>query len=288
MSIFKKLFITGAATVLGVSAMFFGLSGSAFADCYVYNQNGFNTSATPVFNNICGVPEGIGNESDFVRIRQNTNGDDTDNTDNSAYTVGTLTSQCTTGTKYDVWNYLHNDAYSQDNDNGSGSAVAHDVISTMTAQYGTGSNFQFGDTVTANNAESVSDAANLNCDGNTVTLTLVPGSVHIASTAYGSNWDNLPDTTINNPLKLGSPIIGSGDQWGCWNYRIVVVYQVTVAAKTTPPTTPPPTTPPSTPPQTLISTGASTDAIVAAFALVTVGSALGFRYVARRRLTADK
>jgi hypothetical protein len=296
MSIFKRVLITGAATVLATSAMLLGMSGSVFADCFQYNQNGFQTSSTPVFNNICGVP-GVGNESDFVRIRQDVSGNDTNNNNNPAYTTGTLTSQCSSGTKYDVWNYLHNDAYSQDNSNGTGSAVAHNVVSTMTAPVGTkGTSFMFSDQVIASNAASVSDSANLNCSGNNVSLSLVPGTVNIFSAPYGSAWKNLPDATINNPLQLGSPNFGSGTMWGCWEYRMVVVYQVTVTSVTTPPTTPPstppstpPTTPPSTPhttpPSTLVNTGPGTSGIVAAFTLVTIGAGLGFRRYTLRRMS---
>ena len=303
MKLLNRLSFAATATVLSLAALTLGLSGNAYAACFVYNQNGFSTSATPVFNNICGVPEGIGNESSFVRIRKDLNGDDTNNTVNPAYTVGTLTSSCKTGTKYDVWNYLHNNAYTQDNNNGTGSAVAHDVMSTMTAPINTTStSFKFGDTVTANNALPVSDQVNLNCGSDKVTLKLVPNSIHIFSSPYGSNWLNLPNNTLNSPLKLGSPVMGSGDMWGCWNYRIVVVYQVTVASvtTTTTPKTPTTTTTPKTPttptkttstptsslpqPTRLVNTGPGTTSTVTAFALVTVAGAIIHRLYAIRRL----
>ena len=92
MKLFRKLGLATAALVLSVTSLTIALSGTAFADCFQYNQNGFTTSATPIFNNICGVP-GIGNESNFVRIRKDLTGDDTDNsTNNPSYTIGTLTS----------------------------------------------------------------------------------------------------------------------------------------------------------------------------------------------------
>jgi hypothetical protein len=227
------------STVVGVvGAMlltFSGMASAATASCYQYNANGFVTSATPVFNNICGAPEGINNESDFVRVRQDANGNDEDNTNNPAYTVGKLSSTCQSGTNYDVWNYLHNDATSDDNDNGTGSAVAHNVQTHLTAALNTSStSFNFGDTVTASNAASVSDSATIDCGSNEVKLSLVPGSVHIYSIPYAA-WENMSDSSINGATTLGSPTMGSGDMWGCWNYRMVIVYQVTVTKIQTPP-----------------------------------------------------
>jgi hypothetical protein len=205
-------------------------------------QQAVTTTTTPVFNNICGVPN-VGDESNFVRIRQDVNNEGDENiSDNSSYTIGTLDNACTTGTTFDLWNYLHNNAETQYNDNGSGSAVAHDVQSLLKADGigTTASNFNFSDTVSASNAASVSDSVMLNCDGNNVALSLVPGSVHIYYQSSDS-WVNLADSTVNGPnsntaVKLGSPTPGNGDMWGCWNYRMVVVYQVEVTKPTPPPT----------------------------------------------------
>jgi hypothetical protein len=237
-NLLNKLRISSAVIGIAGAALltFSGMASAATAGCYQYNANGFVTSATPVFNNICGTPEGINDESNFVRVRQDTNGNDEDNTNNSAYTVGTLNSACESGSNYDVWNYLHNDATSDDNDNGSGSAVAHNVQTHLTADLNkTSTSFNFGDTVTASNAASVSDSAVLDCGTSQVKLSLVPGSVHIYSIPYAA-WDNLSDSSINGTTTLGSPTLGSGDMWGCWNYRMVIVYQVTVTKIATPPT----------------------------------------------------
>ena len=246
MKISTKISALLATFSVAMITLLFGLTTTANADClYQYNSNGFNTSATPVFNSICGVPQNIGDESNFVRIRQNSNGDDTDNINNPQYTIGTLDSACDSGTKYDLWNYVHNDASQNDNpDVGDGSAVAKDVAIKMTAPLGTtNSTFDFGATISASNAASVSDSATLNCGTNQVELSLVPGTVHIFSVPYGTTWQNLPDSTINSTLPLGSTnaglsSMGGGQQWGCWTYRIVVVYQVTVT-KIPPVSTPP-------------------------------------------------
>lgn len=223
-----------------VSAALLSFGSVASADqpaCYQYNPNGFTTSQTPVFNDICGVPDNVNNESNFVRVRMDANGDDTDNTGNPGYTVGTLSATCQDGSKIDIWNYLHNDASSNFNDNGSGSAVAHNVQTSMTAPLGTtSSSFTFGDTVSASNAAaSVSDKATVNCGASgQYKLSLVPGSVHVYSIPY-NQWQNMSDSSINSTVKLGSPVIASGDMWGCWNYRIVVVYQVQLTKVVTPP-----------------------------------------------------
>lgn len=255
MKLFSK--IAAAATVGIVSlaslSMLFSGTASAASCLYQYNANGLSTSPTPVFNSICGVPNGINNEPDFVRIRQSSNGNVIDNQNNPGYTVGSLTNACTSGSKFDVWNYLHNNAstaYNPDTNPNNPSAVAHDVKSYLQAPLGsTGNSFTFSDKITASNAASASDSVVLNCNGQPVKLSLVSGTVHIYSQPYG-NWQAVPngDSYVtpdgSNPLQLGSTntglaSMGNGDQWGCWTYRIVIVYQVTVTPVTivkTPPT----------------------------------------------------
>ena len=205
----------------------------ASADCYQYSTSGtMVTSATPVFNNFCNVPYGVGNESNFVRIRQNSNGNDMDNTNNPAYSTNGLVSACTTGSKYDIWNYLHNNAstnYNPDVNPTNPSAVAKNVQEHLSATFGQGTQFNFNDIVTATNAATISGSTTLNCGSTKVQLSLVPGSVHIYSLPY--SWKNLSDNVINGgALTVGSPVLGSGDMWGCWDYRIVIVYQVQVTA----------------------------------------------------------
>ena len=246
MKLSAKLSTLITASAIGVVSLLFGLSANASAAClYQYNANGFTTSNTPVFNSICGVPQNIGDESNFVRIRQSANGVDTDNTNNPQYTIGALSGACNSGDKFDVWNYVHNDAtQAQNPDVGSGSAVAHNTAINMTVPNNVTSNsFNFASTISASNATSVNDSATLNCGNNQVKLTLVPSSIHIFSQPYGS-WQNLPDGSINTNLPLGSTnaglsSMGNGDVWGCWTYRIVVVYQVTVTPL--PPVQTPPT-----------------------------------------------
>ncbi len=220
------VFVVALFTTVGI------LNTQVSADCYQYTTTKtVVTSATPVFNNFCNVPYSIGNEANFVRIRQDINGNVMDNINNPAYSNG-LTSNCATGTKFDIWNYLHNDAspnYNPDLNPSNPSAVAHNVKENLSASFGQNTQFSFSDTITASNATTVTDSTTLNCGNNKVQLSLVPGSVHIYSLQY--SWNSLPDGTINNgPVQVGSPALGSGDMWGCWNYRIVIVYQVEVTA----------------------------------------------------------
>ncbi len=227
MKLFNKIITAAAVTVVSLATATLGFVGSASAACIQYDPNGFNTPTTPVFNNICGVPN-IGNESDFVRIRQNSNGDDKDNQNNPNFTVGSLAAVCNNGDKFDVWNYIHNDATQDANNNGNGTAVAHNVALHMTATLDTpGTSFPFTSTITANNAASVTDTATLNCGNNKqVKLTLTQSSVHVYSQQYG--WHDLAGNAVNGTTPIGSPVVGSGNQWGCWDYRVIVVYQVTV------------------------------------------------------------
>jgi hypothetical protein len=251
MKFFSKIAAAATVGIVSIFSLSMLYSGVASAAClYQYSANGLITSQTPVFNSICGVPNGINNEPDFVRIRQSVNGNDIDNQNNPGYTAGSLTNACTAGSKFDVWNYVHNDAsanYNPDISPSNPSAVAHDVKAWMQAPIGsTSNNFTFSTKITASNAASANDSVVLNCNGSPVTLSLVPHTVNIFSQPYG-NWQSVPngDSYItpdgSNPLGLGSTnaglsSLGSGDQWGCWTYRIVIVYQVTVTSVKIPPT----------------------------------------------------
>ena len=223
-----------------------------------------DSPSTPAFNIYTGVPFGVGNEADFVRIRtSNGNPIDSGNTGerNSLYTT-TLSTVCNNGDMFDVRTYIHNGADDDYNYGGQGSAVAHGVELSMTALLGTeAKNFPFNSTISADNADTVTDDANLVC-ANNVKLELVPKTVKVYTATLG--WMELPVTVVNGKTTIGNHDMNSGDVWGCWNERIQVVYTVKVV------NTPvvPPVTPPVTP-QVLPSTGAgSTIAIFAATSFV--------------------
>ena len=291
----RSLAVTLVATIgLGlIPAVTF----AAQPPCFQYSSSGnFTTQATPVFNDICGdttqLPSStgsytFGNESDFVRIRPDTSGDVTSYTNNPALVTNQLSASCNSGDKFDVWTYIHNDALSQDNNNGTGSAVAKNVQLDLSAPNlnKTEVSFPFTGTVSADNAAAtVTDSVSLVCNGQAMELTLVPGSVHYTTDVASTNFNSLPDSAVNSTFQIGNPVWGNGIQWGCYNYRVVVVYQVQLQA---PPQTPvTPTTPvtPVTPvtTTTLVNTGPGST--IGIFAATTLAGAVIHRIVSQRRI----
>lgn len=222
----KKVLTTAALSLIGVMLFGLGMNAKVSAACMQFDPN--STLSTPVFNNFCNAPNGIGNENDFVRIRQSSNGDDTDNINNPHFS-DPLSAACSAGDKFDIWTYIHNDAASGFNNNGAGTSVAHNVKLNLEAQLNVPkTSFTFTSTVTATNAVTAKDTATLNCGNKTVKLTLVPTSVHTYSQQYGG-WKDLNGNVVNGgAFAIGSPTLGSGDFWACFEYREVVVYQVEV------------------------------------------------------------
>jgi hypothetical protein len=306
--ILKKLLSLGTgATVALSTAVAVSLSGNASAlACYQYNANGFQTSQTPVFNNICGIDSPLsstsgnyplGDEPNFVRIRPNTSNGSPLGSQNPPL-VNDLATTCNAGDKFDVWTYIHNDAEAQFNDNGNGSAVAKNVKLALNAsQIGSVNNkFNFSSSVSASNADSVSDGASLSCNGQQFKLTLVPSSVHYNNNLAQTSYNSLPDSVVNSSTPIGSPVWEAGNVWGCWDYRTVVVYEVSLEkVPTTPPVTPP-TTPPTTPPVTtvtkmqqptqLVNTGAGST--IALFAAVAALAAFAHRKNLARHLSRNQ
>jgi hypothetical protein len=240
--VISKVISAGLGLMIASSTVLIvGFTGNASAlACYQYDPNGFTTSSTPVFNNICGISGAggslsssqgsypLGDETNFVRIRPNTSGSPLGA--NNPRLTDNLDSACAAGDKFDIWTYIHNDAMPQFNDNGNGSAVAHDVrLATSAPVNTTGNNFTFGSTVSASNAASVSDTTSLKCNGQPVELTMVPESVTYNNNLSQTTFGNLSDSVVNGSTPIGSPgAMITGTQWGCWDYRVVVVYQVTV------------------------------------------------------------
>lgn len=176
------------------------------------------------FNAYTNVPAGIGNEADFVKLRKST-GDPTVNAAQSNF-IDPVNAACKVGEKFDIRTYVHNSANTEFNDNGNGSAVAHNVSVAMQAPLNTTSKqFKFTSSISASNASGVTDQGTLNCSDE-VRLKLVPKSVHVYSKFYG--WKGASDSAVNGNLKIGSRSVGSGDVWGCWEDRVVVVYVVEV------------------------------------------------------------
>lgn len=183
--------------------------------------------STPRFNGYTDVPGGIGDESNFVKLRKS-NGDATVPANQNNF-VDPVNGACVVGEKFDVRTYIHNIANTEYNNNGNGSAIAKNVKLAMQAPLGqTGKKFTFQSTISASNAASVTDTGVLNCD-NEVQLKLVPQAIKVYSQHTG--WTNGADNAVNGTMTLGSRVTGSGDVWGCWEDRIIVVYVVEVVAK---------------------------------------------------------
>ena len=219
MKTINKFLTRLAATVaVLVAVATIGFSGTAQARIQ-YSPNGNGTSATPVFNQFYDVPNGTGDEADFVRVKPKAGS-------NADY-ANALNDACNVGSSFNVRTYIHNGADPSLNGNGSGSAVARNVVLRQTAALNKAqSSFKFDSTVTADNAATVSDSATLNCNGKTVKLSLVANSVQTYSKSLG--FQGAPDSSVNGTLKLGSQVQGSGDVWACWDDRVIVVYEVKV------------------------------------------------------------
>lgn len=222
-SIALGLLVAGVA-VLGVHS-----AAHAAQIPYVPGER-LQTSKTPVFNPFTNIPAGVGDESDFVKLRKST-GDPTVPAATSNF-IDPVNATCEAGEKFDIRTYVHNGADERYNDNGNGSAVAHNVKVAMQAPLGqTAKSFTFTSTISASNAASVTDTGVLNC-ANNVELKLVPQSVKVYSKFTG--WTNGADSAVNGEMPIGSRVAGSGDVWGCWEDRVVVVYVVEVVEKEEP------------------------------------------------------
>lgn len=219
----KSIIKNTLAVALTVAVATIGVS-QVHAAQVDYNNPNNQPIQNPVFNTYTNVPAGVGNEADFVKLRKS-NGDGTVPATQNNF-IDPVNAACTVGEKFDIRTYVHNGANTEYNNNGNGSAVAHNVNVAMKAPLGTTSNkFTFSSTISANNAASKTDTGVLNCQNN-VRLKLVPQTVKVYSKFTG--WNTAADSAVNGNLKIGSRANGSGDVWGCWEDRVIVVYTVVV------------------------------------------------------------
>ena len=220
-----RKFITRSTLVLAtVGTLVFGLGSAQAAQIRYEDWPNLPAITTPRFNTYTNVPYGIGNEADFVRLRTS-NGDPTVPAATKDF-VDPLSDACAVGAKFDVRTYVHNGAHPDYNNNGNGTAVAHNVRVAMQAPLGVSAKqFKFTSTISASNATSVTDNGTLNC-GSNVQLKLVPQTVRVYSRSLG--WNSAPDSAVNGSLAIGSRQAGSGNVWGCWDDRVQVVYVVEV------------------------------------------------------------
>jgi len=222
---FIKRTLAGLAIV---PVLAFGFMARVQAAQIPFQEGVSPTSTTPIFNQFTGVPT-TGDESDFVRLRTS-NGDPTANAATNQF-VDPVTATCNVGDKFDVRTYVHNGASQDFNNNGTGTAVAHDTTVSLTAPLNTTSNkFVFDSTISASNAASVTDHGTLNC-GNNVRLEV---SSHVFSSTV-TGWVDRGTTGVNGSIKIGSHDATSGDVWACFDQRVMVVYTVKVVAAPTPP-----------------------------------------------------
>lgn len=225
----KQSFVAlSVAFMSGISML--AMTNTAQALQIPYEDIGSTSITEPVFNTYTNVPNGVGNEADFVRIRPST-GDVADNGVNgvrNALYNNNFGSKCEAGQQFDIRTYIHNGADDKLNDNGNGSSVAHNAAVRMVAPLGTnGKSFTFVSTVSADGVSSVTDTAKLFCQTDkNVTLRLVPQSVKVYASSYG--YQSVPDSAVNGVLPIGSRVPGSGNVWGCWADRVIVAYIVEV------------------------------------------------------------
>lgn len=204
--------------------------------------------ATPAFNIHAG-------EQNFVQIRKNMNNDNKVLPATNPYS-DSVNAACSVGEKFDINTFIHNGANDEFNDNGNGTAVAHDVTLAMSAPLNQKQkNFTFSSTVTGKDKNGAaitpaSDSTKLNCASD-VELKLVAQTVNVYSAPYG--WRQGSDSAVNGTMPIGSPNFGSGELYGCFQYIVVIVY--TVEVKPVPPT-PTPTPQPKPPVTVLPNTGA--------------------------------
>jgi hypothetical protein len=186
-----------------------------------YTPNGMGTTSTPVFNEFYDVPNGIGDESDFVRVKPKAG-------TNADY-VNSLSDACKTGASFTVRTYVHNGGDPTFNE-GTATAVARNTVVAMNVKTfnQVQKNFEFTSTISASNAASMTDKAELKCADNVI-LKLVPSSVQTYSKPLG--FQTVPDSSVNGTLKIGSRTQGSGDVYACWDDRVIIVYEVVVEQK---------------------------------------------------------
>lgn len=222
----RKLLIRSALSMMLISGLVLGLGLKQVSAAQIdYNNPNNQAIKNPVFNTYTNVPGGIGNEADFVELRKST-GDPTQSAIQNNF-IDPVNAACAVGEKFDIRTYVHNGANTEFNGNGAGTAVANNVKVAMQAPLGkTDKKFVFSSTISASDAASVSDTGTLNCENN-VQLKLVPKSIHVYSKAYGWMRSN-SDRAVNGSMTIGSRAVGSGDVWGCWDDRVIVVYTVEV------------------------------------------------------------
>lgn len=226
------------------------------------------SAITPHFNTYNDV-DGIGSESDFLRIGVDGSG-------------GNTIEACEDGQVIDLWFYVHNGAASSLNEADlSGEGVARNTVVDLDIN-----NTTVKARITADNAAKVTDTISVTCGDGDISLEYV-GLSDFATTA-------VTDATLGEYKLRGDGNLMNGEQIGytggvvpgCWEYRGRINAQVKVvrAVEETPVVTPAPTATPAVQPdvvaKTLPKTGAGS--VVALFASVTSVAGLAYNRLAGR------
>lgn len=217
-SILKKASIIAVATVMmSVTA----LTASVSAIPYTSTHPGLDR---PAFNLYTGVP-GEGDETDFLRGKEETN---------SGSSTTNVQSACDNGTRYTLRVYVHNIANQTLNNGGSGPGVARDTkVRVALPTQNTASNFNMSSVISASNATTVSDGMTITCaNGKKVKLSYVSGSAKQFTGHTGTKA--ISDTVVTTGAKIGT-IEPDGNVWGCFGQRVWVTLVVKVEEVVTPP-----------------------------------------------------
>lgn len=189
------------STVLVIFGSLFALTSQSFGA----------EDVTPIFNPYDNVA-GQGDESDFVRVRKTGTQNAFSNNVNDA---------CVDGQEVSVQVYIHNGA-SQDYNgtNFDGTAVARDTKLALTK-----SSNNVNGKLSASNAPSLMDSANITCNGQPVEFEYVLGSA-LQTNSQG----NVPIS--NNVFSSNGTLIGfegaNGTLPACWEYVTIVYAKVVI------------------------------------------------------------
>lgn len=176
------------------------------------------TGASPApyvtFNSITDNAD-VGDERNFVRVRESGVGNYTDNANLQA------------GKSYDVMVYYHNNASS--GLNASGAGIAKDVLlrMQMSANVAANSKTDIAGFITSSNAKpsEVYDTASLtNPSAGTMDLSFVAGSAKVTSNG-AVNGATLPDSVFTTGAKLGFDAL-NGKVPGCNEFSGYVIFKV--------------------------------------------------------------
>lgn len=211
MNIFKKVYkVVGLSLAVSVAALLININGASAA----VSPNG------PIFNHFTNV-SGIGDEHDFLRIQKDDG--------SRVNTVDACDGEV------NMWLYVHNsqsDLYNGTNYDGVG--VAHDTRVRVNIPSNESQNHTLTGYVSANNAATVSDTANITCNGESTTLDFVAGSL-THNTNLPQGYTVTGDITSQAGVLITMNGQPGGTVPGCWDYRISLNFKVKVIKKETPP-----------------------------------------------------